>query len=435
MQLSRYLKIYDYEGYPDYLLLFSTKQVSKVLIPKDTFQSIEDGTLSESDTKLLADLGMIVPDREVEKQEMMGLYADLNAKSTKLNITAVLNLDCNFACLYCFEGSAKGKLYMSDKTAEQMTDFIKELFTENKDSLEMTFYGGEPLLSMGLIRSVSTEMKSFAESRGAAYTSALVSNGSLFKREVAEELVGLGLETIKVTLDGPAEIHNKYRPFKSGAGSFDTIIANIKETCDLLKLSIGGNFEKDNYDKFTLLLDYLEKEGITPDKLHMVKFDPVSKRHEGDLSPGDYREGCMSINEPWLAQAAESLREEILKRGYDTPKPRPMFCMAEKTDSYVINYNGVIYRCPAFVGKKGFDTGDIETGATDHSAQYNLGMWNIPECAECVYLPICFGGCRYMTYVRDGNLNKLDCNRDYFEGSLETLIKQDIKYPRESPDS
>ena len=50
----------------------------------------------------------------------------LNNNNSCLNITVVMNLDCNFACTYCYEGEMKGKLYMSDETAGRLTDFIKE---------------------------------------------------------------------------------------------------------------------------------------------------------------------------------------------------------------------------------------------------------------------------------------------------------------------
>lgn len=151
------------------------------------------------------------------------------------------------------------------------------------------FTGGEPLLSIGLIKSISRKLKSLVESQGASYSFTLVTNGSLFKRKVAEELVPLGLEGLKITLDGPAEIHNRYRPFKLGAGSFDAIIKNIKETWDLVKISIGGNFDRTNYEKFILLLDYLEKTGLTPDRISSVKFDPIMNRADGNISPVDYR--------------------------------------------------------------------------------------------------------------------------------------------------
>ena len=399
-----------------------------ILVEEETHQAIKGGVLSVLDETLLSKLGMIVSDREEEKRSVFGFFDNLNAKNTGLNITVVLNLDCNFSCIYCYEGDMKGNLYMSGSTADLLIDFIKKKFTKDKKSLLVDFYGGEPLLSVGLIKSISRALKLFTESMGASYSFTLITNGSLFKRQTAEELVPLGLKSIKITLDGPAGTHNGCRPFKSGAGSFDAIIKNIKETYDLVKIGIGGNYDRNNYKKFPLLLDYLTKEGLTPDKLCVVKFDPVVNRPKGDISPVDYKGGCVSINEPWLLKAESLLRKEILKSGYSIPKLQPVICMVENRDSYVVNFNGVIYKCPAFIGKKGFEVGDLQTGVTDYTFSHKLDIWKNDKCAKCEYLPLCYGGCRYMTFVRDGNIDKPDCKKAYFDALLETLIKQDLKH-------
>ena len=428
VQPSYYLKAYPWPDNPDQLLLFSTKKASAILLDRETFQAMQKGTLSSPDEARLEKLQMLAPDRDAEKQAMLSRLDELNPKNRGLNIIAVLNLDCNFACTYCFEEGLKGNLYMSEATADRLPAFIKDKFRENQDRLVIDFYGGEPLLSFDLIQSISQAAKSFAESRNAVYSFTLVTNGSLFTRKAARALVSLGLKSVKITLDGPAEIHNKYRPFKSGAGSFDAIIKNIKDTCDLVKIGIGGNFTEHNYERFALLLDYMEAEGLTPDKVSLVKFDAVVSRPKNDTSPIEFTGGCCSINEPWLLKAEAFLREEILKRGYKTSKPTPMACMIETTDSYVVNYDGVIYKCPGFIGKKEFAAGDLESGVSDYSEALKLGIYKNQDCAECVYLPLCFGGCRYMAYVRDGNIDKLDCKKEYFDAALETLLKQDIRY-------
>jgi len=152
------------------------------------------------------------------------------------------------------------------------------------------------------------------------------------------------------------------------------------------------------------------------------------KSPEGVAPAADYRGGCMSLNEPWLVPAAALLREEILKRGYNTARQMPMSCIIDSSASYVVNFDGVIYKCPAFIGKKGFAVGNLQTGLTDYTAAYKLGRWKNDDCMECAYLPLCFGGCRYMTFIRDGNIDALDCQKDYLDASLETLIKQEIKY-------
>ena len=428
MKLSHYTKIYPFDENPGHLLVYSTKRAALLLLKEETYQAAKRGDLSGEDKELLTKTGILVPDIETEKREMSCMLDMLNKKHSVLNISVIINLECNFSCVYCYEGGMKGRLHMSGETADLLIEFIKKKFAEGKKTVNLDFYGGEPLLSKGLIKYISQELKSFAKGNGGDYTFTLVTNGSLLKREVAEELIDLGLTNVRVTIDGPEDLHNRYRPFKTGAGSFETIIRNIKQTCDIVKIGIGGNYERGNYKKFTSLLDFLKEDGLTPDRLYTVKFGPVVNRPKGDMSPVDYNDGCLSVNEPWLFEADALLREEILKRGYNTPKIIPSPCQVEVTDYYVVNYDGAIYKCPALIGKKGFEIGTLAEGVKDYTASHKIGNWKNSECLECEYLPLCFGGCRYMAYVRDGNIDNIDCKRPYYDAALETLIKQDIKY-------
>ncbi|HEX8948962.1 MAG TPA: geopeptide radical SAM maturase [Dissulfurispiraceae bacterium] len=428
MQLSHYLKVFPYEERPGHLLLFSTKKASLLLLKEETFSRIEQGGLSKEGEALLAEHAIVVADREEEKRDMYYRVDRLNAQGQMMNVCVFLNMDCNFSCIYCYEGGLKGKHYMSGETAGLLVDFIKKNFTPAMKRINLDFYGGEPLLSLGLIKDISRELKNFVEDRGAAYSFSLVTNGSLFNRQVALELKALGLKGLKVTLDGPAEVHDKCRPFKSGAGSFETIIRNIKETCDVVGIGVGGNFDRKNYGSFPSLLDYLVKEGLTPGKVRQVKFDPVAKRFPEDTAPADYADGCMSVSEPWLLEAGLMLREDILKRGYFTPKPTPLPCQVEIGNYYSIDYDGTLYKCPAFIGRKDFAIGSLMGGVADPHNAYKAGIWKNSECLECVYLPLCFGGCRYFAYLSTGNVSNRDCKRPYFDAVLETVLRQDIRY-------
>jgi uncharacterized protein len=428
MEPSNYLKAFTHAGNKDLLLLFSTRHCSKIIISKNTWKASESCTFSPENEAVLKRLGMLVNETEEEKRSISRIFEDLNKNSSSIDIIVVLNLDCNFACKYCYEGDMKGRIYMSEETAADLIDFIRKRFDQDKKALHLDFYGGEPLLSLDLIREFSVQLNRITKERNASYTFGLVTNGSLFKPKVVEELAGLGLKTVKITLDGPAYVHNKNRPFKSGAESFDIIIRNIKDTCDAAKLAIGGNFEIDNYREFPVLLDYLLKEGLTPEKIAQVKFDPVMKRSERVTSLMDFNDGCMCMDEPWVMEAALFLREEILKRGFRTPGIRPSFCSIENNNSYVVNHDGMLYKCPGFIGMKEFEAGDVKKGPADYSLSYATGIWNNSECLECEYLPLCFGGCRFIKFVRDGNIDSPDCQRKYFDTCLETLVKQDIKY-------
>ena len=70
--------------------------------------------------------------------------------------------------------------------------------------------------------------------------------------------------------------------------------------------------------------------------------------------------------------------------------------MVEFSNDLVVNVDGAIYKCPAFVGREGFNVGDLKVGIVDIGAAYNPDVWKREECLECAYLPQCFGGCRFL---------------------------------------
>lgn len=399
-----------------------------ILMREETIDALAHGNVSPENKEPLSRLGIIVPDLAEERRDVSGYLDTINSKNKYLMVSTMINLDCNFRCVYCYEDGLKGRLYMNDETAKDLVDFIKKRFSSDKKFINIDFYGGEPLLSADLIKFISKEMKSFAESNGAKYTFTLVTNGSLLKRQVTEELVALGLTGVKITLDGPPETHNISRPFKSGAGSFDTIIKNIHAVCDLVKVAVGGNYQKHNYEKFPLLMDIMEKEGLKPERIYELKFDAAINSPADGIAPADFRDGLMSVNETWVIESGIMLREEVLKRGYKTPKIEPSTCQVDIDDAYVVNFDGIIYKCPSLIGKKGFEIGSLKQGVNDYSESHKTGIWKNEECETCEYLPLCYGGCRYMSYVREGDVDKIDCRKTYLDASLEKMIKQDIRY-------
>jgi uncharacterized protein len=427
MKLSKYTKLYLSEEDKNSLILFSTKKASAVLVPSALIKDIENNSLSEEEQETLFGLGLLARSDEEEKQEMLNFIRELNVLNRTFIATVVLNLDCNLGCRYCFEGTRKGKLYLSDETADKFVDFVKRRDLSNKNEIKITFYGGEPLLSAERIVSISEKILSFAGRKGLKYGFSLVTNGTLLTPGVVKKLAPLGLKNAKVTLDGPEYIHNNFRPFKSSAGSFDVIVRNIKDACDKIHVVIGGNYTKDNYREFPRLLDHLLTAGLSPDKIPMVRFDPVVNEN-GAFALPDFNDGCSSSREPWLIDASLYLREEILKRGYRTQKITPAPCIVELFDSIMMDYDGALYKCPVLIGRKDYRAGDITTGLTDYRASHALDNWKNEECLACAYLPLCFGGCRYMKLLQDGDINGINCRKEYFDSILAQLVSQDIKY-------
>jgi uncharacterized protein len=427
MPLSRYLKIYP--DYPGHLILYSTRRASVLRVPARTLRQTEDGTLPEADRETLSRYGILVPDQAAEREELLNRFSEANRRSRRFTAIVVLNLDCNLACGYCFEEGVRGKRVMSAETADLLVAMIEREHLAKGRKVSLDFYGGEPLLSVDLIRSISQRLRNASEAKELSFEFSLVTNGTLLTRTLALELAGLGMKGVKITLDGPREVHDQSRPFVSGKGSFDTIITNIKEIWDITQVQIGGNFTRSNYRGFPRLLDYFLSIGITPGKLQMVQFNQVTGRVGNGEIP-DYASACNCTDEPWLIEATIFLRDEILRRGFPTSKPAPAGCMVEFSNDLVVNVDGAIYKCPAFVGREGFSVGDLRGGIVDSGAVYNPDVWKRDECLECAYLPQCFGGCRFLKFLRDGKIDGVDCWKPMLDAILEKCIRQDLTYRR-----
>lgn len=427
MPLSKYCKIYRHSDDPNQVTLFSTLTTAVADVSPDLLRDLDTGKLSKEEKKTLTKLGLLVKSAEAEQRELLNYIEDRNAENKVFTAIVVLNLDCNLGCKYCYEGSRKGKHYMSGKIAADFIAFVKAGVLKDMQGINITFYGGEPLLSLDTIAYISKSMRKISKAKDLEFSFSFITNGTLLTPQLVKKLKPLGMRAASVTLDGPMEVHDLCRPFKSGAGSFDVIVRNIRDVCSMTDVQVGGNYTRQNYREFPGLLDYMLDTGLTPDKISSVKFDPVFKESSVFFSP-DFHEGCTSINDPWLVEAGVFLRDEILKRGYRTPKIEPVVCAMEIQSNLVVNYNGDLYKCPGLIGRKNYCVGDLTNGIIDYSASHALDNWKNKKCLACSYLPLCFGGCRYMKLVRDGNMRGVDCKKQYLDAILERLIMQDVKY-------
>jgi len=137
--------------------------------------------------------------------------------------------NCNLRCTYCtYSGLYKNRKHshnsMSVETAERAIDFF---IKRTKDSRRVTisFYGGEPLLNLDLIK----HCINYIETRyyGKNINFGMTTNGTLLNKDAIKFLVDKKFN-IMISLDGSEKIHDARRRFASdGNGTFSTIINNI----------------------------------------------------------------------------------------------------------------------------------------------------------------------------------------------------------------
>jgi uncharacterized protein len=424
MELSPFIMMYP-NPENGFVLLYSTLRGSVLRVSRSVADALQDGTLESAERETMARLGILVPNADAERQRVAGYFDWANASTARFTALVTLNLDCNLACAYCYEDHFRGNKYMNDTTADTLVAMIiKEQIGAGREVI-LDFYGGEALLSVPILRRIAIPLNQAAADKNSKFSFNIVTNGTLLNRHIVEELQPLGLVGAKITIDGPPKIHNSQRPFVSGKGSFELILRNLKEVCTLFKVQVGGNFTRDNYRCFPELLDMMVAEGITPDKLYMVQFSPVIPS-AGEAGVGDFSMGCACTSEPWLIEASLYLREEILKRGWNTPKLKLAGCMVEFDNDLVVGWDGSVYKCPAFMGWDDLKIGTLVDGVLDYRKSHNMDVWKKQECLECSYLPLCFGGCRFLRRLQTGAIDGVDCRKQYFDEALERIVKQDI---------
>ena len=429
MYFTPYLTVHRHPAIADQVLLFSTKTGALVLLAEEDFTALQNSDSENDYAGQLTDMGFLVADPEAERREVSQYLNDINRNNPNLTLAIILGMECNFACRYCFEGAQKGNKAMDDRTADQLIAFIKERFSPDKKKLLLQIYGGEPLLYKKRIIYLAQRLKPYVEERGAKLSFDLISNGSLLTEKVVNELNTWGLDGVKVTIDGPPENHNHFRPFKSGAESFEVIVRNIKAVCGKTNIRLGGNFTKHTYQDFATVLDLLSQEGIGPDTLELVNFNIVMQVKD-EITSNEYIGGCATINEPWLGDASLHVRKEVFRRGYPMGEIAPQPCAVEIDDAFTVHYDGSLYKCVTWVGHEQYKIGDLWQGVSeDYQKTHHVGHWQQEEkCQKCSYLPLCFGGCRYMAYQRDGHMAKVDCRKPFLDATLETMLFQDLRY-------
>lgn len=324
-----------------------------------------------------------------------------------LGLTIAPTLSCNFKCIYCYETSKSG--VMSEKTQNELIAFVVNQI-KNLKSLDISWYGGEPLLAKNIVYDLSSKLIDLCNSNNVEYNAYIVSNGSLLDDETIDRLVEYKVRGIQITLDGTSEIHNKRRQTKSGKESFDIILSNINRVLQTEKIdvSIRINIDKSNSLELENLISYLSTHLVS--KKVKISFGQVTA----------YTEACKSIETSCFDNQEFSI--EILKYYYllekyafneynNYPYPHLMlnYCCAELLNSFVVDHEGYLYKCWNEVGNVEHSVGNVSDTHYDLT-NYKNAKWveRTPyaeqACSECSLLPVCMGGCPYNDIVlKQGN--------------------------------
>jgi uncharacterized protein len=142
-----------------------------------------------------------------------------------VDVTLVLTHDCNLGCSYCYAGK-KFRKAMTDEVGRAGIDLAIATTAED-GALDLSFFGGEPLLAWEALVSFSRYATARAAEKGLRLRQSVTTNGTLLDRARVDALAELGVY-VALSLDGTKDANDLQRPLMSGKSSYDDTLRALE---------------------------------------------------------------------------------------------------------------------------------------------------------------------------------------------------------------
>jgi len=342
---------------------------------------------------------------------------------------------CNLGCSYCyaqqgdFGGAAKS---MTKETADRAVDLLVS-GAEPGSRLNLAFLGGEPLVNRAVLQAVTRRAAELARQRGVTLTFSITTNGTLLNKSDAAFFEEFGF-AVTVSLDGPAAVHDQLRPYKSGMGSFERVMANVRPLLALqrrMQVTARVTVTPKNLRLRDTLDEFLAAG------FHSVGFSPLLRSpNGGDEMQADTLEVMLGemidcgreferrarAGERYaFANMVNAMRE--IERGTHRPYP----CGAGA--GYLgVSADGDLAACHRFVGDEEGGMGNLQQGLDRAKRSRWLADRHVHRqepCCQCWARYLCGGGCHHEVIQR----GRPAC--DYIRGWLHYCLEAYLRLSSE----
>lgn len=324
-------------------------------------------------------------------------YEAVNADKPPM-LTIAPTMNCNFGCDYCFETHARGQ--MSPAVRAALIELIEtELAAAGPTRLEVTWFGGEPLMGLPVILDLSDRFDGLVE-KGVltGWEATMITNGLLATPKTMAKLENRNIASLQVTIDGPRELHDQRRILKRGGKpTFDIICANLRALPGIFALTIRVNVDRRNRDELERLADQLKAEGVLDRPRTSIYLAIVENYGGADgVDGGDF----LSTRE--FASTQRSFEAYCARMGYPlaTDRPRPSIggvCQVDNVNAFVVDPDGTLMKCWAELRNKPEVAAHLLDRSTWPEPRITRLEQRDPfdddECMACRLLPSCMGSC------------------------------------------
>ena len=345
---------------------------------------------------------------------------------------------CNFACRYCGFLAPEGANEAMDlERARDAVDWYMGLVSESgQRHAEVHYFGGEPFCAEEVLDLTLQLARVRAEGNGIAVRFEVATNGALSEKRC--RWAADNLDTIVLSLDGPAEVQDRHRPYKDGRGSFEVVARSAR----ILSEGAGSLYFRtcvtaETVNRMPEVAAWF-CQSYRPQGVCFEPVQPTTQSQIGRLEPPD----------PWafarnFIQAAEVLEAHGVEPVYaaaDIRSRQVSFCPVGQ-DVVIVAPDGAIHAC--YLRQQEWeargldlclgritDDGSIELDAERVASARRLNVWNKPFCARCFCKWHCAGGCHVNHLLPDspGDYDRLCLQTRIItlRNILEAMGRQDL---------
>ncbi len=370
---------------------------------------------------------------------------------------------CNLDCEYCYY-LHKEDLYPKTKSwrmePETLETYIEQYIAAQPDGTEeVTFawQGGEPtLLGLDFFKRIVELEKKFARP-GQKIANALQTNGVLLDDEWAEFFKQEGF-LIGLSIDGPAELHDRYRYDKKGNGSFKAVMQALqllkRHSVEFNTLVVVNNenslhgrrvytYLRDNGVEFIQFIPIVERRGVGVHPESELTNAEQTNRWGHLVSsrtvvPEQYGQFLCEVFDEWVKRDVGKVFVQIFDQALAAWLGlEPSLCVFRKQcgRALAIEHNGDLYSCDHYV-ETDYKLGNIhelpiiELANSQRQREFGIAKEStLPQyCLDCEVRFACNGECpknRFIT-TPDGEvgLNYLCGGYRMFFNHIDPLMKQ-----------
>jgi uncharacterized protein len=345
---------------------------------------------------------------------------------------------CNLGCTYCYAGQGEfggAPKDMPIETALRSVQFLIDA-AEPGARVNLAFLGGEPLANRTVLRAATEHALTLAQWRGINAAFSITTNGTLLTEDDAAFFERHGF-AVTISLDGLRDVHDRQRPFRNGAGSFDRIMERVRPLLAAqrkMQVSVRATVTPGNND-LRESLDYFLGMNF-----HSVGFSPVlhASARDQEQSARNLKEFLAAMVECGAEFERRLLRGERyaftnvinalreIHRGTHRPYP----CGAGA--GYLgVSAEGDLAACHRFVGDEAGRIGNLSTGVDQVTQTRWLAERHVHHqlpCRDCWARYLCAGGCHHEVIAR----GRPAC--DYIRGWLHYCLQVYSRISQACPD-